>query len=166
MGGKTGKGTESSGAGGGPGVLEKGETHGFRGATLRLPARAILTSHLDGEAEAGRPRGCPCLAGVEACVDRVCSPDAEDTAGALGLELQTLTLLHRPPVVAPEDEGASPGQFTAQHQRLPGGHAERAGGCLWGKELDWGLWTERRVISSVMLPPPAPWLAGSTHQPG
>ena len=99
-------------------------------------------------------------------MDRVCSPDAEDTAGALGSELQALTLLHRPPVVVPEDEGTSPRQFTAQHQRLPGGHAERAGGCLWGQELDWGLWTERRGISSVMPPPPAPWLAGSTHQPG
>ena len=100
---------------------------------------------------------------------RLCSPDAEDAAGALSAELQALTLLHRPPVVAPEDKGHSPGQFTAQYHRLSRCHTEWGRGCLWGKELDWGLWREREReegISLGLLPPPLPGLAGSTHQPG
>lgn len=98
---------------------------------------------------------------------RLCSPDAEDAAGALSAELQALTLLHRPPVVAPEDKGHSPGQFTAQYHRLSRCHTEWGRGCL--KELDWGLWREREReegISLGLLPPPLPGLAGSTHQPG
>lgn len=167
VGSKMGKGTESSGARRAR-CAGEGETHGFGGAILRFPAQAILTSHLDSEAEAGSPRGCPGLAGVEARMGRVCSPDAEDAAGALSMELQALALLNWPPVVAPKDKGASPGQFTAQHHRIPGGHTERAGGCLWGKELDRGLWTERGggVDSVTPPPPPSPGLARSTHQPG
>lgn len=98
---------------------------------------------------------------------RVCSPDAEDAAGALSMELQALALLNWPPVVAPKDKGASPGQFTAQHHRIPGGHTERAGGCLWGKELDRGLWTERGGgVDSVTprLPPPLGWPGAPTSQ--
>lgn len=140
---------------------------GLRVQLSGLSAWAVLTSHLDSEVEAGGLRGRPGLAGVEACVGQVCSRDAEDAAGALSTELQALALLHRPPVVAPEDKGASPGEFTAQHHRLPGGHTEGGRGCIWGKELDWGLWTERGACRlGFTTPSPAPRLAGGTHQPG
>lgn len=129
-------------------------------------AQAVLTSHLDSEAEAGGAWGLPGLAGVQASVGWLCSPDAEDAAGAFDVELHSLLLLHRLPVVAPEDEGTSPGKLTAQHHRVPRGHTEWAGGCLWGKELDWGLWTERGGVSLGLLPPSPPALAGGTHQPG
>ena len=97
---------------------------------------------------------------------QVCSPDAEDAAGSFGSELQALSCLHWLPVMAPEDQGTSPGQFTAQHHRLPGGHAEWARDCLWGKELDRGLWTEGGCVSSVMPPAPASQTrAGQEHPP-
>ena len=161
-----GRGTESRGVGAGAGCTREGEDSGFRGETLSFLPGAILTSHLDGETEAGGPGCCPTLAGVEACVGRVCSPDAEDAAGSFGSELQALACLHRLSVMAPGDQGTSSGQFTAQYHRLPGGHAEWARGCLWGKELDRGLWTESGYVNSVTPPAPASqtW-AGQEHPP-
>lgn len=89
-------------------MLEKQGNSWVWGAMLRLPAQAVLTSHLDSEAEAGGSRGCPALTGVEACMGWLCSLDAENAAGALGAQLQALALLHRLPIVAPEDRGTSP----------------------------------------------------------
>lgn len=163
MGGKTGKGIERGGTRRGRACLRSRETRVW-GATLRLPAQAVLTSHLDSEAEAGGSRRPLTLTGVVARMGCLCSLDAEDAAGALGAQLQALALLHRPPIVAPEDRGTSPRQFTAQHHWLPRGHTEWAGGCLWGKELDWGLWTERGE-EQLRLAPTSPTQACQEHPP-
>lgn len=78
-----GKGTERGGPRSGQGVLEKQGNSWVWGAALTLPAQAVLTSHLDSEAEAGGSWGHPRLAGVEACVGWLCSLDAKDAAGTL-----------------------------------------------------------------------------------
>lgn len=164
--GKMGRGTERGGLGTEEVCWGSGEAKGPEGATPRLFAQAILTSHLDTEGTAGAPWACPRLAGVEPCMSRVCSLDTEDAARSLSLEFQALSLLHRPPIVTPENKCASPRQFTAQHHRFPRGHTEWARGFLWGKELDWGLWRERGRCQLGLAPTRHPGLAGSTHQPG
>lgn len=137
------------------------------GELLRLSAQALLTSHLDIEAEAWGPWGCPGLAGVDTCVSEVCSLDAEDSARTLGAQLYSFALLHRAPIVAPEDSRAGSGQLTAQHHGLPGDHAERVWGCLWSQKLHRKLCTKKGGCKPKPFPvSPPPRLARHTYQLG